>query len=128
MRLNLSYWWESRFSIFEKLHKNTAGHRFDGFFRFFNWFFKAFLLNRFKNLRAQFGLYQKRAGVRTPWTHPPSPHPPLDARLNYAEKTINTMQLELYLAEQKTGSCWFIQINVSPRHVEFSVIFHVEFA
>ena len=42
---------------------------------FVNWFFKAFLLNWFKNLRAQFGLYQKRAGIQTPW------NPPLDVSL-----------------------------------------------
>ena len=42
-------------------------HRFDGFFRFLNLFFKALLLNWFKNLRVQIGLYQKRAGVLTSW-------------------------------------------------------------
>ena len=52
--------------------------RFDGFFRFLNLFFKAPLLNWFKNLRAQIGLYQKRAGVLTSWTLNP---PPLVARL-----------------------------------------------
>ena len=41
-------------------------HGFVGFFCFLNWFFKAFLLNWFKNLKAQFGLFQKRAGVWTP--------------------------------------------------------------
>ena len=35
--------------------------RFDVFFRFWNWFFKVFLLNWLKNLRAQ------KAGVWTPW-------------------------------------------------------------
>ena len=50
-------------------------HRFDGFFCFLNWFFKAFLLNWSKNLREQFRLYQKRAGIRIPWTLP------LDVRL-----------------------------------------------
>ena len=38
-------------------------HHFDGFFGFLNWFFKAFLLNSYKNLRAQFGLYRKREGA-----------------------------------------------------------------
>ena len=33
------------------------------------------------------------------------------------------MQLKLYFAEQMTGSCWFMQINVSPQHVEFSSAF-----
>ena len=33
------------------------------------------------------------------------------------------MQLELYFAEQKTGSCCFMQINVSPHHVDFSSFF-----
>ena len=41
--------------------------RFDVFFRFWNWFFKVFLLNWLQNLRAQFGLYQKKTGVWTPW-------------------------------------------------------------
>ena len=40
--------------------------------------------------------------------------------LNYKEATINTMQLELYFAEQKTGSCCFIQINISAHHAGFS--------
>ena len=52
-------------------------HRFDGFFRFLNLFSKAVLLNWFKNLRAQFELYRKRARVQTPWT------PWLDARLAF---------------------------------------------
>ena len=30
------------------------------------------------------------------------------------------MQLELYFAKQKTGSCFFMQKNDSPHHVEFS--------
>ena len=54
-------------------------HCFVGFFCFLNLFFKAFLLNWSKNLRAQFGLSQKMVGVQTPWTLPP-PFP-LDARL-----------------------------------------------
>ena len=33
------------------------------------------------------------------------------------------MKLELYFAEQKTGSCCFMQINVSPHHLEFSGFF-----
>ena len=37
---------------------------FDGFFHFFSWFFKVFLLHWFKNLRAQLGLYQKGQGSR----------------------------------------------------------------
>ena len=41
--------------------------RFDVFFRFWNWFFKVLFLNWLKNLRAQFGLYQKKTGVWTPW-------------------------------------------------------------
>ena len=50
---------------------------------FFKLFFKAFLLNWFKNLRAEFGRYRKRAGFRTPWSTPPPPPriQPLDARL-----------------------------------------------
>ena len=63
-------------------------HRFDGFFRFLICVFKVFLLNRFKNLKAQLELYQKRAGVGTLW----NPHPPhllLDVRLkrHYWEAT-----------------------------------------
>ena len=57
-------------------------HCFDEFIRFLDWFFKAFLLNWFKNLRAQYGLYWKRAGVRTPWI------PPLDARLVVLAKLV----------------------------------------
>ena len=41
-------------------------HPFDEFFCFLNWFFKVFLLKWFRNLKAEFGLYRKRAGVRTP--------------------------------------------------------------
>ena len=87
MRINQSYWWEPRFSILLKValknfKRMLLVHRFDGFFCFLNWFFKAFVLNWLKNLRAQFGLYGKRAGVRTPWTTPPSSLP-LDARLMY---------------------------------------------
>ena len=71
MRINQSYWWEPRFSILLKValknfKRMLLVHRFDGFFRFLNWFFKAFLVSWFKNLRAQFGLYRTRAGVRTP--------------------------------------------------------------
>ena len=33
------------------------------------------------------------------------------------------MQLELYFAEQKTRSCYFMQINVLLHHVEFSIVF-----
>ena len=33
------------------------------------------------------------------------------------------MHVELYFAEQKTGNCCFMQINVSPHHVEFSSVF-----
>ena len=33
------------------------------------------------------------------------------------------MQLELYFTEQKTGSCCFMEINVSPHHLEFSSVF-----
>ena len=33
------------------------------------------------------------------------------------------MQLELYLAERKTGSCCIIQVTVSPYHTEFSGVF-----
>ena len=33
------------------------------------------------------------------------------------------MQLELYLAERKTGSCCIIQVTVSPHHAEFSGVF-----
>ena len=66
-------------------------HRFDRFFHFLNRFFKAFLLNWFKNLRAQFGLHRKRAGVRTPWT------PLLDAHLlrhqKYKNKRLNNAQV-----------------------------------
>ena len=56
-------------------------HRFNGFLRFLSRFSKVFLQNWFKNLRTQSGLYQKRAGVRTPGT------PPLDARL-FAENRL----------------------------------------
>ena len=57
-------------------------HCFDGFFRFLNRFLIAFLLNWLKNLRVQFGLYRKKAGVRIPWT----PSSPLDARVKSAIK------------------------------------------
>ena len=40
--------------------------RFDRFFCFLNWLFKAFLLNWLKNLRAQFGLYRKGQGSGPP--------------------------------------------------------------
>ena len=30
------------------------------------------------------------------------------------------MQLEQYFAEQKTGSCCVMHINLSPHHMEFS--------
>ena len=58
-------------------------HCFNGFFCFLNWYFKVFVLNWCKNLRAQFGLYRKRAGVWTPWNPPPIP--PQDARLKFVE-------------------------------------------
>ena len=38
------------------------------------------------------------------------------------KKTVNTMQLELYFAKQKTKSCFFIQINDSPHHVKFTSV------
>ena len=43
--------------------------------------------------------------------------------LSYSEETINTMQLEQYFAEQKTGSCCVMHINLSPHHMEFSDVF-----
>ena len=49
----------------ENFKRMLLVHYFDGFFRF-KLIFKAFLLNWFKNLRAQFGLCRKRAGVWTP--------------------------------------------------------------
>ena len=45
-------------------------HRFDGFFCFLICVIKVFLSNRLKNLKAQLGLYQKRAGVGTLSTPP----------------------------------------------------------
>ena len=42
---------------------------------------------------------------------------------NYGEKKINPMHLQLYFGEQKTGSCCFMQIDVSPDHGEFSGFF-----
>lgn len=33
------------------------------------------------------------------------------------------MQLALYLAEQKTGRCCFMQIKASPDHVEINGVF-----
>ena len=39
------------------------------------------------------------------------------------KKTLNTMQLELYLAEKKTSSFCFMLINVSPHHEKFSGVF-----
>ena len=33
------------------------------------------------------------------------------------------MQIKLYFAKQKTGSCCFMQINVSPHHVNLSFFF-----
>ena len=60
------------FKIFKRM---LLIHCFNGFFPFLNWFFKAFLLNWLTNLRAQFGLYRKRAEVWTPWK-PPFPNPP----------------------------------------------------
>ena len=39
------------------------------------------------------------------------------------KKTIDTVQLELYFAEQKSGNCCFIRITVSPHHMEFSDVF-----
>ena len=64
-------------------------------------------------------------------THDPTVHHPKmhDSCINYSNqfklcrKTINTMQLELYLAERKTGSCCIIQVTVSPYHAEFSGVF-----
>ena len=44
-------------------------------------------------------------------------------QLNPAEKTITTTQLELYFAEQKTRSCYLIEISVPLHHVEFSIVF-----
>ena len=35
---------------------------------------------------------------------------------------MNTMQLELYIAKQKTKNYFFVQINDSPHHVEFSCV------
>ena len=75
MRKNQSYRSEPHFSILLKVtlknfKRMLLVHRFDEVFRFSNWFFVAFLLIWLKNLRAQFGLYQKNAGVRTPWTLP----------------------------------------------------------
>ena len=70
--------------------------RFDVFFRFWNWFFKVFLLNWLKNLRAQFGLYQKKTGVWTPWiivcigvSTPPSQKPPLLFLAKFPLKSTN---------------------------------------
>ena len=50
--MNYSSWWEPRFSILPKVvlrnfRRMLLVHRFDGFFCFLNWFFKAFLLNWF---------------------------------------------------------------------------------
>ena len=36
---------------------------------------------------------------------------------------MGTMKLELYFAEQKTGSCCFVQVNVSPHDMEVSGFF-----
>ena len=70
--------------------------RFDVFFRFWNWFFKVFLLNWLKNLRAQFGLYQKKTGVWTPWiivcigvSTPPPQKPPLLFLAKFPLKSAN---------------------------------------
>ena len=41
--------------------------------------------------------------------------------LNYADKTTNVIQIELYFAEKKTGSCFFMQINISPLHLNLAV-------
>ena len=71
--------------------------RFDVFFRFWNWFFKVFLLNWLQNLRAQFGLYQKKTGVWTPWiivcigvsSPPPPQKPPLFFLAKFPLKSAN---------------------------------------
>ena len=36
---------------------------------------------------------------------------------------MGTMKLELYFAEQKTGSCCFVQVNVSSHDMEVSGFF-----
>ena len=62
-------------SVLKNFERMLLVHHFYGFFRFLNWVFKAFLLNRFKNLTAHFRLYRKWVGVRAPWT------PTIDARM-----------------------------------------------
>ena len=75
-----------------------------------------FLLNWFKNLRAQLGLYQKRAGSGPPGP-PGSPHPPVDARLklitNVFIKCVNC-----YKARQHSNiKCFLILGSLRSREV-----------
>ena len=81
-------------------------HRFNGFFRFLNWFFKALLLNWFKNLRAQFGLNRKRAGVQTPWTLP------LDAGLLYFLVKFFLIKLKYLHA----SACLYLNYGTTKQH------------
>ena len=66
-------------------------YRFDRFFRFFKRIFQSVSSNWYKNLRAQFGLYRKKAGVWTPWTPSPATCAPAKRYANVF-KINNTQQ------------------------------------
>ena len=98
--------------------------RFDVLFRFWNWFFKVFFLNWLKSLRAQFGPYQKKTGVWTPWiivcigvSTPPSQKPPLLFLAKFSLKSTNCPTPPTPLLGSSPALYWFF-VN-PPVKVEF---------
>ena len=85
--------------VLKTFKRRLLVHSFDGIFRFLNRFFKAFLINWSKNLRAQFGLSRKRAGVWTPWipTSPSQMHTCLK-NLQINRKRADTVLISAHLS------------------------------
>ena len=79
-KINFAFFCPALVEVALKIFKRVLlVHCFGGFFRFLNWFFKTFLLNLFKNLRAQLDCIEKGEvsgppGAPTPTICAPANH------------------------------------------------------